>query len=44
MPNFALNSDYVAIRDMARSFANNKLAPRALEWDGEEVLSGRRDS
>ena len=38
MPNFALDSDYVAIRDMARSFADKKLAPRALEWDEKKYF------
>lgn len=33
MPAFALDEDHIAIRDMARAFANEKLAPRALEWD-----------
>ena len=33
MPSFALDSDHIAIRDMARSFADEKLAPHALEWD-----------
>jgi len=30
---FALDEDRVAIRDMARTFADERLAPRALEWD-----------
>src|SRR3954447_23658760 len=30
---FALGSDHVAIRDMARQFAAEKLAPYAVEWD-----------
>jgi alkylation response protein AidB-like acyl-CoA dehydrogenase len=38
MPNFALDSDYVAIRDMARSFTDEKLAPRALEWDEKKYF------
>ena len=30
---FALNEDQIAIRDMARAFAAEKIAPHALEWD-----------
>jgi alkylation response protein AidB-like acyl-CoA dehydrogenase len=30
---FALTADQSAIRDMAKSFADERLAPRALEWD-----------
>lgn len=30
---FALTADHVAIRDMAREFAAEKLAPKAVEWD-----------
>src|SRR3954449_1050601 len=30
---FALTDDQVAVRDMARSFAAEKIAPYALEWD-----------
>ena len=30
---FALNEDQTAIRDMARDFAAEKIAPKALEWD-----------
>ncbi|UFX49081.1 isobutyryl-CoA dehydrogenase [Bradyrhizobium sp. 41S5] len=30
---FALNEDQIAVRDMARAFAAEKIAPRALEWD-----------
>jgi alkylation response protein AidB-like acyl-CoA dehydrogenase len=30
---FALTDDQIAIRDMARAFAAEKLAPNALEWD-----------
>jgi butyryl-CoA dehydrogenase len=32
-PLFALNADHTAIRDMARDFAADKLAPHAVEWD-----------
>src|SRR3974390_3147903 len=30
---FALNEDQLAVRDMARSFAAEKIAPHALRWD-----------
>jgi alkylation response protein AidB-like acyl-CoA dehydrogenase len=30
---FALNADQQAIFDMARDFAENELAPKAIEWD-----------
>ncbi|MBB6306528.1 isobutyryl-CoA dehydrogenase [Xanthobacter tagetidis] len=30
---FTLNEDQIAIRDMARDFANEQLAPYAVEWD-----------
>src|SRR5579872_5151923 len=30
---FALSEDQVAVRDMARDFAAEKIAPHALEWD-----------
>jgi alkylation response protein AidB-like acyl-CoA dehydrogenase len=30
---FALNDDQITIRDMAREFAAERLAPHALEWD-----------
>ena len=30
---FELNDDQIAIRDMARSFADEKIAPHALTWD-----------
>ena len=30
---FALDEDRIAIRDMARDFADGQLAPHALEWD-----------
>ena len=33
MTAFALDEDRIASRDMARAFADEKLAPRALEWD-----------
>ena len=33
MPTFSLDDDRIAIRDMARAFADEKIAPYALEWD-----------
>jgi alkylation response protein AidB-like acyl-CoA dehydrogenase len=33
---FALTEDQVAIRDMARAFAADKIAPFALKWDEEK--------
>ncbi|HEY0235982.1 MAG TPA: acyl-CoA dehydrogenase family protein, partial [Afipia sp.] len=30
---FALNEDQIAIRDMAREFSAEKIAPFAIEWD-----------
>ena len=30
---FSLDADHIAIREMARAFADDRLAPRALEWD-----------
>ena len=33
---FALNEDQLAIRDMARAFAAEKLAPHAVEWDAKK--------
>ena len=33
MPAFSLDDDRIAIRDMARAFADEKIAPYALEWD-----------
>ena len=33
MPDFSLNPDQVAIRDMARAFADEAIAPHALAWD-----------
>src|SRR6201996_3836825 len=33
---FTLNEDQVAIRDMARDFAAEKIAPHALRWDEEK--------
>jgi alkylation response protein AidB-like acyl-CoA dehydrogenase len=33
---FALNEDQIALRDMARSFAAEEIAPHALRWDEEK--------
>ena len=33
---FALPDDQIAIRDMARAFAAESLAPKAVEWDQEK--------
>jgi len=33
MQEFALDADRIAIRDMARAFADAEIAPHALEWD-----------
>jgi alkylation response protein AidB-like acyl-CoA dehydrogenase len=33
---FALNEDQIALRDMARAFAAEKIAPHALRWDEEK--------
>jgi alkylation response protein AidB-like acyl-CoA dehydrogenase len=33
---FALTEDHLAIRDMARDFAAEKLAPHAVEWDEQK--------
>jgi len=35
---FALNEDQIAVRDMARSFAAEKIAPHALRWDEEKYF------
>ena len=35
---FALNEDQVAVRDMARDFAAEKIAPFALRWDEEKLF------
>jgi alkylation response protein AidB-like acyl-CoA dehydrogenase len=32
---FSLTEEQTAIRDMARNFADEKIAPHALEWDGK---------
>src|ERR1039458_6194906 len=33
---FALNEDQIAVRDMARDFAAEKIAPHAIRWDEEK--------
>ena len=38
MTMFALNEDQIAIRDMARDFAAENIAPHALKWDEEKHL------
>ncbi len=35
---FALNEDQIAVRDMARAFAAEKIAPHALRWDEEKYF------
>ena len=35
---FALNEDQVAVREMARDFAADKIAPFALKWDEERYF------
>jgi alkylation response protein AidB-like acyl-CoA dehydrogenase len=32
-PQFSLDADQIALRDMARAFADDVFAPKALEWD-----------
>ena len=36
MTRFTLEDDQIAIRDMARAFAAERLAPKAVEWDQEK--------
>src|SRR6202048_3223312 len=36
MSQFALNEDQIAVRDMAREFAAEKIAPHAVRWDEEK--------
>src|SRR5215472_12652340 len=33
---FSLNSEHIAARDMAKSFADERIAPKALQWDETE--------
>ena len=35
---FALTEDQIAIRDMAREFAAEKIAPFAIKWDEEKFF------
>jgi len=35
---FALNEDQIAVRDMAREFAAEKIAPHAIRWDEEKFF------
>jgi alkylation response protein AidB-like acyl-CoA dehydrogenase len=35
-PQFALNEEQGAVRDMARAFADEKIAPHAIRWDEEK--------
>ena len=30
---FSLNADHIAMRDMAKSFADERFAPNAIAWD-----------
>ena len=38
MTQFSLNEDQIAVRDMARDFAAENIAPHALKWDEEKHL------
>ena len=33
MSDFALDDERAALREMARAFAGDKVAPHAIEWD-----------
>ena len=35
-PNFSLSDDQLAVQEMARSFATERMAPYAVEWDQEK--------
>ena len=35
---FALNEDQIAVRDMARDFVAEEIAPHALQWDEEKFF------
>ena len=35
---FALNEDQIAVRDMARAFAAEQIAPHAIRWDEEKYF------
>src|SRR3954453_15907830 len=36
MTHFALTDDQIAVRDMAREFAAERIAPHALRWDEDK--------
>src|SRR4030081_3333203 len=36
MTQFSLNEDQIAVRDMAREFAAEKIAPHAIRWDEDK--------
>ena len=38
MSAFSLSEDNIAVRDMARAFAEARLAPHALEWDEKKIF------
>src|SRR3979411_1155742 len=38
MTHFALHEDQIALRDMAREFAAEKIAPHAVRWDEEKFF------
>jgi alkylation response protein AidB-like acyl-CoA dehydrogenase len=38
MTSFALSEDHAAVRDMARAFADDRMAPHALDWDRDRHL------
>ena len=43
MFNTTLSEDHIMMRDMARDFAQNEIAPKALEWEaaawlGDDVI------
>src|SRR3978361_630122 len=38
MSQFALNEDQIAVRDIAREFAAEKIAPHAVRWDEDKVF------
>ena len=43
-PQFSLGEDQIAVRDMARAFATEVFAPRAVAWDEAKHFPGRRDA
>src|ERR1700755_334419 len=38
MTHFSLSEDQIAVRDMAREFAMEKIAPHAIRWDEEKYF------